>query len=46
LIREINLAEVELNDHRALAGSGTFIHGNFRKWEPQARRMDGDLKMR
>jgi hypothetical protein len=30
LIGKITLAEIKLNDHRTLAGSGTFIHGNFR----------------
>ena len=28
LIREIRLAEIELNDHRTLAGGGSFIHGD------------------
>jgi hypothetical protein len=31
LILEIGLAEVELNDHRAFTGGGSFNHGRFRE---------------
>ena len=45
-VPDVTSTEIKLNDRRTLAGCGTFIHGNFREWEPQARHTDGELKMR